>query len=396
MGMESAAKTDQAAAEWLAKRDSNTWSEADQRAFDAWLAASTVNQVAYLRIERGWEEALRLKALGAGHRTDRPPPPGQWNLSPFFDSRTVAGSIDSTALSPSADDEPQQLPQGSDLPSMSSAPPGALAAEATDSESPSTSVSGDLDIRVPRKRSSGLRRIAWAASLILGLSLGLYALNTNHFQGNTFSTQVGGVELVPLSDGSRVTLNTDSQIHLELSPAERKVELKHGEAFFEVAKDPKRPFVVSVGQKRVIAVGTKFSVLREANDMRVVVTEGKVRVESAAGDPQGSAEFVSAGMVARATDDGVLVQAKPLPEAQEHLSWLKGILTFRETTLGDAVAEFNRYNTRKIVIQDAAVAGLRVAGSFRSTNVDAFVRLLEQGYPIQAEQEGGEIVLKSQ
>lgn len=396
MSTESAAKTDQAAAEWLAKRDSQTWSEADQRAFDAWLAASTIHQVAYLRIERGWEEALRLKALGAGHRTDRPPPPGQWNLSPFFDPRTGTGGTGSTVSDRVAEDEPQQWLHGDDLPPTPSAARSAPPDAAADGESESTMMSGALGIGVPRKHSSNVRRFAWAASVVLGLGLGLYALNAHRIQGNTFSTQVGAVESVPLSDGSRVTLNTDSQIHLNLSAAERKVELKQGEAFFEVAKDPKRPFVVSVGQKRVIAVGTKFSVLREANDVRVVVTEGKVRVESAAGDPQGSAEYVSAGMVARATDGGVMVQSKPLPEAQENLTWLKGILTFRETTLSDAVAEFNRYNTRKIAIHDPAVAGLRVAGSFRSTNVEAFVRLLEQGYPIRAEQESGEIVLKSQ
>src|SRR6202035_408397 len=69
-------------------------------------------------------------------------------------------------------------------------------------------------------------------------------------------------------------------VRVELTPQERHIRLDDGEAFFEVAHDAGRPFVVQVGNTRVIAVGTKFSVRRNGDDIRVVVTEGKVRVES--------------------------------------------------------------------------------------------------------------------
>ena len=195
-----------------------------------------------------------------------------------------------------------------------------------------------------------------------------------------------------------VTLNTDSQIRIALTDTERRVELRHGEAFFEVSKDPNRPFVVRAGDQRVIAVGTKFSVRREGDDVEIVVTEGKVRVEDgAAGQGYrvgGSADlFLTPGSIARADDAGVLVQRRTLPEAEEHLSWRTGWLMFRNQGLADAIAEFNRYSARKIVIQDPAIASLKIEGNFRATNVEAFVRLLESGFPVRAEVRADQIVL---
>ncbi len=84
-----------------------------------------------------------------------------------------------------------------------------------------------------------------------------------------------------------------------------------------------------------------------------------------------------------------------MAEAEEYLSWRTGFLVFRDTTLGEAVAEFNRYNTTKIAIDDPAVASIHVGGSFRSNNVDAFVRLIEQGLPVYAERSADRIVLKA-
>ena len=97
--------------------------------------------------------------------------------------------------------------------------------------------------------------------------------------GSSFRTAIGAITAVPMSDGSKVTLNTDSQIHIAVTGHERRINLGRGEAFFEVAKDPNRPFVVVAGHCRVVAVGTQFSVWREADEVRVVVTEGRVRVE---------------------------------------------------------------------------------------------------------------------
>jgi transmembrane sensor len=174
------------------------------------------------------------------------------------------------------------------------------------------------------------------------------------------------------------------------------VELNHGEAFFEVAKDPTRPFVVKAGHARVIAVGTQFSVRREGDQVDVVVIEGHVRVERDHQTEGAPPALLAPGDVARSDGQGVLVQEKPLPEAEAILSWRSGFLVFHDTPLKEAVAQFNRYNTRKIVIDDPNVANLRIGGNFKSTNSEAFVRLIESGLPIHAEHQGGQIILRAE
>jgi transmembrane sensor len=225
--------------------------------------------------------------------------------------------------------------------------------------------------------------------------------------GPAYRTEVGGLAAVPLTDGSKVALNTDSEIRVALDEKERHIYLKRGEAFFEVAKDPNRPFIVQVGNKRVIAVGTKFSVRYlpsahtliggDGDDTRVLVAEGTVRMEGVR-DPQASGlstqhSVLTVGTIARALDDAFLVEENRSVEIERNLTWRAGQLTFRDTPLADAVAEFNRYNARKIVIEDASVAALQVGGIFRATNIDPFVRLIEQAFPIQVREEDDRIIL---
>jgi len=106
---------------------------------------------------------------------------------------------------------------------------------------------------------------------------------------NHFSTVIGGLEAVPLGDGSRVTLNTDSELQVSLEPTERVVNLNHGEAYFEVAQDKTRPFIVKAGHARVIAVGTQFSVRRDGDQVdgaeyRDVAVSGEDRRTTGGGD----------------------------------------------------------------------------------------------------------------
>lgn len=328
---------DEAAGDWLARRDACDWTDEDQHLFDQWLDESPLHRVAYLRIEHAWQRSERLTVLGAGKSAGDVPPPNAWNLSPFFAQQGLEKSI----------------------------PAGAI---------------------VSRRWVQSL-----AAAVLLVVALG----TSYHYwpTGPRYRTAVGGLASVPMPDGSKVTLNTDSEIRVAVTEKERRVELEHGEAFFEVAKDPTRPFVVRAGNQRVVAVGTKFSVRREQGDIRVVVTEGKVRVETADSNRSGSAEPLVAGTIAQVSDAGVLLQTRPLAEAEESLSWRQGVLVFRQMTLADASAEFNRYNSRKIVIEDPHVGALHVAGSFHANNVEAFIRLLERGYPLRAEERGDEFVL---
>jgi transmembrane sensor len=265
---------------------------------------------------------------------------------------------------------------------------------------------GRSAIQAPRR----VRYLALAASVLVCVLASGYAA-FSYFAANHYSTAIGAVDTVPLRDGSHVTLNTNTSIHVDLGNTQRLIELEKGEAYFEVAKDPHRPFIVQAGHKRVIAVGTKFSVRRDHDDVQVAVTEGKVRLEE---DPEpspavpelrerravpdssgGSPVFLTAGAIARATDAHVDVDRNAMADADRILAWRRGYVTFDNTPLSEAVAELNRYNVRKIAIQDPALADIRIGGSFRATNTDAFLELLRGGHSILVERREDGVILKA-
>lgn len=320
------------AAGWIARRDAGPWTTEDAAAFNAWLSASVSHRAAYYRLNGAWQEAGRLKAL--------------------MGSRKASGSVNDS------------------------------------DESANASARNDGVARIRRPWP------ALAAGVLLAVGATFFIFQDRIFSRNDYSTIIGGLQAVPMSDGSKVTLNTDSEIRVAVTDTERRVELKQGEAFFEVAKDPKRPFVVSAGEQRIIAVGTAFSVRRQGEDVRVIVTEGKVRVE-VPGKDAALMEPLPAGSVVRTARNEVLVQTKPVTEIEQSLSWRTGLLTFRNTPLADAIAEFNRYNARKIIIEDPAIAELEVGGIFRATNLAPFVQLLQDGFPVRATIDADRIVLRS-
>ena len=342
---DSAEQIEERAADWLARRAGDSWSTAEQRQLDEWLRASTAHKVAFLRLEAVWQQASRLKALSAG--------------------------------TPAAH---RKVP-----------PPGRLVALACPRST--RPLFSRLTRRDGRFWGTPYFRPTALASVLIAVILAATAY-FRPLHGTTFRTEVGVVSAVPMSDGSKVTLNTDSQVRIAVTEKERRVNLGRGEAFFEVAKDPSRPFVVIAGDCKVVAVGTKFSVWREANEVRVAVTEGRVMVTNGTGGAtERSAAEVAAGSVAHAGAAGVLVQRERLNEVEEVLSWRRGVLFFHDVPLSAVVAEFNRYNARKIVLANPAVADIRIGGSFRSTNVDGFVRLLQDGFSIHVEHRGEQIVL---
>jgi transmembrane sensor len=339
------AQIEATAAEWLAKRESGEWTAARQVQLDAWLDSSTAHRIAFIRIAAAWEHSGRLNALGAGVPKGTIPARGFWGFAP------------SSKAPPSA----QHPADG----------PGARALRPT---------------RFSR------RARAVAASLALGVAAGTgWYLSTDHAE--SYRTKVGAISTVPLADGSRITLNTDSRVQVELNTTERRVMLERGEAFFDVSKDAARPFVVEIGDKRVIAVGTQFSVRREDDDIRVLVTEGRVRIERPDIAPEAAQTQVAAGSEARTSKTAVLVDQTAAARVEQLLSWRTGYLIFRDTALAEAVADFNRYSVRKIIIQDPALGGIRIGGSFRSGDADAFLWLLQSGFPITVERRSDRIIL---
>lgn len=232
-------------------------------------------------------------------------------------------------------------------------------------------------------------RWAMAASLAISLGLGtiLYQQQRPDLREKVYRTEIGGHRIVPLSDGSRVELNTSTAVRT----GGREVWLDRGEAYFEVTRDPSRPFVVHAGNRNITVLGTKFSVRRDGGKVIVTVLEGRVRVGRSDGDKRDVAPTIVRGDIAIAEGPSTLVLAKPSEAIVEGLSWREGRLNFHQTTLAEAAAEFNRYNRRKLVITDPVVAEMRIGGSFEASNVDIFVRLLQLGYGINFDVEGDEV-----
>lgn len=213
-----------------------------------------------------------------------------------------------------------------------------------------------------------------------------------------------------LEDGSVVELNRGAELRVSFSAGVRRVELTRGEAHFTVVRDPARPFIVAAGGREVRAVGTAFNVRLESGAMEVLVTEGRVRigggVESPAVVPSPAAEAeaaevpsLEAGQRAVVSLDKVatgpsIATLTPV-EIERVLAWQHRMLEFTAAPLQAVVAEFNRTNRLQLVIAEPAIAAERLSASFRSDNVEGFVRLLEVGFGIRGERRGErEIVLR--
>jgi len=157
-------------------------------------------------------------------------------------------------------------------------------------------------------------------------------------------------------------------------PDERLVSLERGRAFFEVAKDPTRPFIVVAGGHRVRALGTKFGVRVGPKDFEVTLVEGRVKVET-------PSLFRSTATTAQLRPGQRFEIGKDKPEltqvdVQTATSWLDGRLTFSRDTLADCVAEMNRYSDKKIVFVGGKAPERRIVGVFRAGDVDSFAKAL--------------------
>jgi transmembrane sensor len=201
-----------------------------------------------------------------------------------------------------------------------------------------------------------------------------------------YATALGERQTEILADGTRVVLNTDSVIEVRYLHGERDVELQRGEAQFEVAHDAARPFVVSVGGDTVTALGTRFQVRRDAAAAVVTLLQG--RVEVAQGEER---RILRPNEQARLSSNaGIVVKAIDPTEVN---GWLDGWLRFRNTPLGQVVAEANRYSPRKLRLGDPRLAGLRLNGNFRTGDSASIAAAVSQILPVRVDDRGADIVL---
>lgn len=213
---------------------------------------------------------------------------------------------------------------------------------------------------------------------------------------SAYRTAVGQQRTIELADGSKVTLNTDTEIAVEYKTGQRNVRLVRGQALFDVAHAPNRPFSVIVGGRKVTALGTVFEVRLDRDRLKVTLMRGKVRVDEEALPEAGKAmaplavlmpgqQFVAVGTLAPLVEQ---------VDVEKQLLWRRSLIEFEGETLGEAVAELNRYSTTKMVISDSRAASLRMSGVIRTGDPDEFIELVGAMLPVTSQKNSrGEIEL---
>ena len=223
-----------------------------------------------------------------------------------------------------------------------------------------------------------------AAALLAAMGVRNYS---KWFLGeDRYRTQIGEMKVIPLSDGSVVTLNTNSEIAVRYTASQRLIELVHGEALFDVAKNKLRPFIVQTGTALVRAVGTSFSVkVLPDQPVQVLVREGIVEVKRP-GVPVAPVVLVAMNSRAIAPQDAPIT-AKPVEtsEVGRELAWRVGRLAFHGETLAQAAAEFARYSDARIEIDDPDVANQKVTGLFVSTDPVGFANAVAVSFDLHTE-----------
>jgi transmembrane sensor len=202
-----------------------------------------------------------------------------------------------------------------------------------------------------------------------------------------FHTRRGELRSIPLSDGSLVTLNTESEIEVRLTRKAREVRLLRGEVQFDVAKDSARPFIVTTGFTAVRAVGTSFSV-RGLKDqpVEVLVSEGAVdmfKVDAEAQPLRVPTNFRAVSREGPSPSVALIEPAMSVAAVARQLAWRQGYLSFEGETLGYAAAEFNRYNDLQIVVDDPAAAARTIVGRFSVHNPFQFAQQVALGFGLQ-------------
>lgn len=374
------------AAEWWARLHDEAVTPGDQREFGEWVARSPERIAAYLEIAR------LMRALKSGR--------AEWPHTPADELVREAKA---------APLDPMTLPGARPESSSWQGPP-----------------QGDTSSRIerPTARLPGRLQVAWyacAAVVLLAVATGLW-LGLQRPQ--EYTTGFGEQRSILLADGSRVTLNTASHMEVSFHRNRRVVALLAGEALFQVAHDPARPFDVEVRDSVVRAIGTEFNVELRPRDATVTVVEGRVAVirktavlvpiphpsretaslpgpaRSTAGSPALQPFPAPPGSLILAAAERVVITASG-PGAPQHItdltaatSWVERRLVFEHEPLSEVAARFNRYNRGQIVIEGPNLGRKEVTGVFRSDDPQSFLSFLSglPGVMVSERSDGTEVV----
>lgn len=253
-------------------------------------------------------------------------------------------------------------------------------------------------------------RLSFSRAVLATLAVAVLAITGTVYwlHSDVTATGIGELRTLTLEDGTRVHMNADTRLIVRYGKTLRQVQLVSGEALFEVTHNPKWPFVVTVDGHRIRDLGTEFDVLSEHNLLAVTLVEGRVTVSSTTGgeapSPRPSlpaqALSVSRQAITLSPGERLTYHADQMPQVDRPsldlvTAWERGQVVLDDTPLTEAVAQMNRYSSRRIVISPA-MRSIRVSGVFEIGDSASFAAALARTYHLnESTRSGGDIVLSS-
>jgi len=222
---------------------------------------------------------------------------------------------------------------------------------------------------------------------------------TGQMAEGIYETAVGEQSSVNLPDGSQLVLNTNSRVHMKYTAEQRLFVLERGEINIEVAHNKQRPLSVIAGDKMVQAVGTAFNVrIHNAQEVALLVTDGKVLVaEHQKPEPidQIKAQRLTTKALAVSKNEKILLGAPKAniahvndAEIGAELSWRRGNIVFSGETLEQALSEISRYTSVEFEVDNSDLKRKRIAGMFKTGDIEGLLQSLEQNFNIHSEHLG--------
>jgi transmembrane sensor len=241
-------------------------------------------------------------------------------------------------------------------------------------------------------KKSWARRSWPIAATVAGLAVATAMLLTV-LRGQVMETERGERREVVLADGSVVQIDPESRLRVRFEEQTRRVVLDSGRALFRVAKNPERPFLVEADSTTVRAVGTAFAVERKQQGVVVTVSEGKVAIERR-GAVQAPAFLTANEQIAVVSGNSATAIRKV--DSARALAWAEGRLNFENTPVREVVAQFNRYNSIQLHVEDAELASRPISGVFNAANPESFIAFIEATNSVRIERNSdGDIVIAS-
>ncbi len=230
--------------------------------------------------------------------------------------------------------------------------------------------------------------LAGAGSAAAAAVAGLIGLRSP--RSERIMTARGEIRRLPLADGSIATIDTESELRFALTRESRRIAIAHGQAWFHVAKDRTRPFIVDAGIAQVHAVGTAFAVSRADDRVEIAVSEGTVVAWS--NEVKGSMSILREGQYAHFTVGRGEPETGTAPaDINRSLAWRDGEISLEGEPLSYAIAQFNRYNRQQLILNDATLANERLVGLFKIGNPADFALTLKHTFGVSVTETSAEI-----